>query len=96
MVADRDAVRAKYDATVSDLLQREYVPDDQPVPLVLIATREGLDAVSSAVLELGGSVRHVIPPLSSVGAWVPKSSIALLAQRADVLSIEFDHPVGIA
>jgi hypothetical protein len=96
MVVDRDAARTKYDAEISALVRHDYVPDDYPIPLVLVVEDEGIDAVAHAVCSLGGSVRHVLPPLSALSAFVPKSAILPLAERPDVLSLEFDTPVQIA
>lgn len=92
----RGAELAKLDDALARLLATDYLEGSQRIPVAIQAAAGCLDAVIHAVNENGGTVRHVMGPLSSVAAWVPMSGVFGLAALGCVEEIEMDRVMHVA
>jgi hypothetical protein len=85
----------KLDGRLAQVLGSGYSPE-QKIPVAIGAAEKDFELVIAAVMEQGGSIRHVLPILKVVSAWVPIQSVGPLADMTVVQEIELDQRVHIA
>lgn len=87
---------SKLDDNLRYVLNQSGYAGDQLIPVALVTAGGDLEQVAAAVQRAGGTVRHMLPLVQAVAAWVPLSAIATLTQIGFVQEIELDEQVHIA
>lgn len=91
----REAMQ-KLDAPLAEMWTGGALDPTTTIPVVIRVSDDQLRQVAEQVVQLGGTIRHQLNRLSALGAWLPVSAIAKLAEESAVRSLEMEQQFSIA
>jgi hypothetical protein len=86
----------KLDEPLAELCNGRVIGPSSRVPVVIRCAEGSLDEVAEHVKELGGLVRHRIPFVDAIGAWLFLHTIERLAQNKAVRALELEQKFTVA
>jgi hypothetical protein len=81
----------KLDEPLAELCNQQDLALTERVPVIIRVGMSTLAEVVARISPLGGSVRHELPLLSAIAAWVPLGAIAELARDDAISALELEQ-----
>ena len=86
----------KLDAPLAELCNGQVVGPSSRVPVVVRYAEGPTDDLVEYIRQLGGKIRHQIPFVRVIGAWLPLHAVERLAARESVVALELEQRFTIA
>lgn len=87
----------KLDCLLGTLIASGNLDDRARVPVIVrMSGPDMLERVESLVVQLDGSIRHILRPVNAVSAWISMGSLIPLTEHSEVLSVELVETTEVA
>lgn len=87
---------AKLDENLQRIWSEEVFDKASSLPVIVRCQPASVSKVSSDISNSGARVRHELPLIGAVAAWLPLYLVPEVARREDVIALELEECFSIA